>query len=99
VVRTVGDGGTALDPEVVQQILVRSRRREGLSRLSPREREVLQLMAEGRSNASIAQAMFVSAGSVEKHISSLFTKLDLMPEDGENRRVMAVIRYLDSEDH
>ncbi|GAB2532073.1 response regulator transcription factor [Brachybacterium huguangmaarense] len=97
-VATVGAGGTALDPEVVQQILVRSRRRAALERLTPREREVLQLMAEGRSNAAIAQAMFVSPGSVEKHISSLLLKLDLNPADGENRRVLAVLRYLESED-
>jgi DNA-binding NarL/FixJ family response regulator len=98
VVDTVGTGGTVLDPEVVGQIMARSRRHEGLSRLSPREHDVLQLMAEGRSNASIARTLFISAGSVEKHISSLFTKLDLAPEDGENRRVMAVLRYLESED-
>lgn len=98
VIDAVGAGGMALDPEVVQQILVRSRRRNVHERLTPREREVLQLMAEGRSNASIAERLFVSAGSVEKHISSLFTKLDLTPEDGENRRVMAVLRYLESED-
>lgn len=98
VVAAVGAGGTALDPEVVQQILVRSRRRATLASLTPREGEVLQLMAEGRSNASIAQRLFVSPGSVEKHISSLFGKLGLAPEDGENRRVMAVLRYLESEE-
>ncbi|PWH06919.1 DNA-binding response regulator [Brachybacterium endophyticum] len=98
VVHTVGAGGTALDPEVVQQILVRSRKRSVLDSLSPREHEVLQLMAEGRSNAAIAETLFVSAGSVEKHISSLFAKLALTPVDGENRRVMAVLRYLESEE-
>lgn len=98
VVAAVGAGGTALDPEVVQQILIRSRRRATLASLTPRESEVLQLMAEGRSNASIAQRLFVSPGSVEKHISSLFGKLGLAPEDGENRRVMAVLRYLESEE-
>ncbi|EYT49894.1 LuxR C-terminal-related transcriptional regulator [Brachybacterium muris] len=98
VVDTVGSGGTWLDPEVVQQIFVRSRRRRTLEALSPREREVLALMAQGRSNQAIADALFVSAGSVEKHISSLLTKLDLPPVDGENRRVMAVLRYLESED-
>ena len=98
VVETVGSGGTWLDPEVVQQIFVRSRRRRTLETLSPREREVLALMAQGRSNQAIADALFVSAGSVEKHISSLLTKLDLPPVDGENRRVMAVLRYLESED-
>lgn len=98
VVDTVGAGGTWLDPEVVQQIFVRSRRRRTLEALSPREREVLALMAQGRSNQAIADALFVSAGSVEKHISSLLTKLDLPPVDGENRRVMAVLRYLETED-
>ncbi|PZP15731.1 MAG: DNA-binding response regulator [Brachybacterium faecium] len=98
VVDTVGSGGTWLDPEVVQQIFVRSRRRRTLEALSPREREVLALMAQGRSNQAIADALFVSAGSVEKHISSLLTKLDLPPVDGENRRVMAILRYLESED-
>ena len=98
VVATVGAGGTALDPEVVQQILVRSRRRRVREALTPRELEVLQLMAEGRSNAAIARTLFVSAGSVEKHISSLFGKLGLAPEDGENRRVLAVLRYLESEE-
>lgn len=97
VVSTVGSDGTALDPEVVQQILVRSRQRNVLNELTPREREILQLMAEGRSNASIAQSLYVSPGSVEKHISSLFIKLGLSPIDGENRRVMAVLRYLESE--
>jgi DNA-binding NarL/FixJ family response regulator len=98
VVDNVGSGGTWLDPEVVQQIFVRSRRRRTLEALTPREREVLALMAQGRSNQAIADALFVSAGSVEKHISSLLTKLDLPPVDGENRRVMAVLRYLESEE-
>lgn len=98
VVNDVGGGGTWLDPEVVQQIFVRSRRRRTLEALSPREREVLSLMAQGRANQAIAETLFVSAGSVEKHISSLLTKLDLPPVDGENRRVMAVLRYLESED-
>lgn len=98
VVEAVGRGGTALDPEVVQQILIRSRRRAQLEALTPREREVLELMAQGRSNASISALLFVSAGSVEKHISSLFAKLGLAPEDGENRRVLAVLRYLESEE-
>jgi len=98
VVSDVGAGGTWLDPEVIQQIFVRSRRRRTLEQLTPREREVLSLMAQGRSNQAIADALFVSAGSVEKHISSLLTKLDLPPVDGENRRVMAVLRYLESED-
>ncbi|APX31503.1 DNA-binding response regulator [Brachybacterium sp. P6-10-X1] len=98
VLADVGAGGTWLDPEVVQQIFVRSRRRRTLEGLTPREREVLSLMAQGRSNQAIADTLFVSAGSVEKHISSLLTKLDLPPVDGENRRVMAVLRFLESED-
>lgn len=99
VVESVGAGGTALDAEVIQQILVRSRRRSALAALTGREREVLQLMAEGRSNAAIAAELFISAGSVEKHISSLFLKLGLSPVDGENRRVLAVLRYLESEEN
>lgn len=98
VVTDVGSGGTWLDPEVIQQIFVRSRRRRTLEALTSREREVLALMAQGRSNQAIADALFVSAGSVEKHISSLLIKLDLPPVDGENRRVMAVLRYLESEE-
>lgn len=98
VIEEVGSGGTRLDPEVVQQIFVRSRRRRTLEGLTPREREVLALMAQGRSNQAIAETLFVSPGSVEKHISSLLTKLDLPPVDGENRRVMAVLRYLESEE-
>lgn len=98
IVQTVGSGGTWLDPEVVQQIFIRSRRRRVLESLTAREREVLELMAQGRSNQAIADALFVSPGSVEKHISSLLTKLDLPPVDGENRRVMAVLRFLESEE-
>jgi DNA-binding NarL/FixJ family response regulator len=95
-VRRVGDGGTALDPEVVAQLLARSRRRDPLGRLSPREREVLGLMAEGRSNAAIAADLVVSSGAVEKHISNIFTKLDLPPTDQGHRRVLAVLRWLES---
>ncbi|GAA4524760.1 response regulator transcription factor [Brachybacterium paraconglomeratum] len=98
VVADVGAGGTWLDPEVVQQIFIRSRRRRTLEGMTPREREVLSLMAQGRSNQAIADALFVSTGSVEKHISSLLGKLDLPPVDGENRRVMAVLRFLESEE-
>ncbi len=90
----VADGGTALDPEVVTQILVRSRRSGPLDSLTPREREVLSLMAQGLSNAAIADALVVSAGAVEKHISSIFAKLDLPPSEHEHRRVLAVLRYL-----
>lgn len=93
---TVAAGGTALDPEVVAQIVVRSRRSDSLEQLTPRESEVLRLMAEGKSNSAIAGALFISEGSVEKHISAVFTKLGLHPADTENRRVMAVLRYLES---
>jgi DNA-binding NarL/FixJ family response regulator len=85
-----------LDPEVVSQILVRSHHRSTLDELTPREREVLQLMAEGRTNSAIASALFISVGSAEKHIASIFTKLDLAPDQTENRRVLAVLRYLES---
>jgi DNA-binding NarL/FixJ family response regulator len=95
--RRVAAGGTALDPEVVRQILARSRRSDPLARLTPREREVLALMAEGRSNSAIAQSLFLSAGAVEKRVASIFTKLDLPPDDEQtHRRVMAVVRYLNS---
>jgi DNA-binding NarL/FixJ family response regulator len=90
----VAAGGTALDPEVVAQLLVRSRRREPLELLTQREREVLGLMAQGRSNSAIATAMVVSDGAVEKHISSIFNKLDLAPGESEHRRVLAVLMYL-----
>ena len=95
-VERVGTGGTALDPEVVSQLLARSRRRDPLDRLSPREREVLSLMAEGRTNAAIARELVVSDGAVEKHVSNIFTKLDLAPTDGDHRRVLAVLRWLES---
>ena len=93
-VRRVGDGGTALDPEVVAQLLARSRRRDPLERLTPREREVLGLMAEGRSNAAIAMALVVSDGAVEKHVRSIFSKLDLPPTELDHRRVLAVLHWL-----
>ena len=95
-VAVVGAGGTALDPEVVSQILVRSRRQNALDQLTPREHEVLQLMAEGKTNSAIADTLHVSTGSTEKHIASIFTKLGLEPDDTENRRVLAVLRYLES---
>lgn len=95
-VAVVGGGGTVLDPEVVSQILVRSRRRSVLDQLTPREREVLQLMAEGKANSAIAATLNVSVGSAEKHIASIFAKLDLPPDESENRRVLAVVRYLES---
>ncbi|MDP2290784.1 MAG: response regulator transcription factor [Actinomycetota bacterium] len=90
----VADGGTALDPEVVAQLFARSRRRDPLDALSPREREVLSLMAQGLSNVAIASTLVVSGGAVEKHISSIFTKLDLPPSEHEHRRVLAVLRYV-----
>jgi DNA-binding NarL/FixJ family response regulator len=96
-VRRVATGGTALDPEVVRQIFARSRRADPLARLTGREREVLALMAEGRSNSAIATALFLSAGALEKRVASIFTKLDLPPDDEQtHRRVMAVVRYLNS---
>jgi DNA-binding NarL/FixJ family response regulator len=92
--RRVADGGTALDPEVVQQLLSRAHRRDPLARLTPREAEVLALMAEGRSNTAIAAALRVGEGAVEKHVSSIFTKLDLPPAAQDHRRVLAVLRWL-----
>jgi DNA-binding NarL/FixJ family response regulator len=94
--RRVGSGGTALDPEVVAQLLARARRRDPLALLTPRERDVLGLMAEGRSNAAIATALVVSDGAVEKHVSNIFTKLDLPPTDHDHRRVLAVLRWLEA---
>jgi DNA-binding NarL/FixJ family response regulator len=95
--RRVAAGGTALDPEVVRQIFARSRRADPLARLTAREREVLALMAEGRSNSAIAQALFLSAGALEKRVASIFAKLDLPADDEQtHRRVMAVVRYLNS---
>jgi DNA-binding NarL/FixJ family response regulator len=93
-VRRVGEGGTALDPEVVAQLLARARRRDPLDRLTAREREVLGLMAEGRSNGAIAQHLVVSDGAIEKHVRSIFTKLDLAPADQDHRRVLAVLQWL-----
>lgn len=90
----VASGGTVLDPEVVSQIMVRSRRDTGIDQLSAREREVLALMAEGKSNSAIASALFLSAGAVEKHISSVFTKLGLSAGADDNRRILAVVKFL-----
>jgi DNA-binding NarL/FixJ family response regulator len=92
----VAAGGTALDPEVVGQLLGASRNADDLAALTPREREVLALMAEGRSNAGIAAALVVSVGVVEKHVASVFGKLRLPPAGGDNRRVLAVLRFLGS---
>ena len=88
----VAAGGSAFDPEVVAQLLARSR--HPLGALTPREREVLALMAEGRSNSAIAAALVVGGGAVEKHINSIFTKLGLAPGERDHRRVLAVLRYL-----
>ena len=92
----VAAGGTALDPEVVSQLFRASRQRGGLSSLTPRERQVLALMAEGRSNSGIAAGLVVSAGAVEKHVASIFSKLGLPPDETDNRRVLAVLQYLGS---
>jgi DNA-binding NarL/FixJ family response regulator len=92
----VASGGTALDPEVVTQLLGASRRTDSISGLSARERQVLSLMAEGRSNAAIATALVVSEGAVEKHVANIFTKLDLPVSQSDHRRVLAVLRFLDS---
>ena len=91
----VASGGTALDPEVVTQLLGASRKNDSLSRLSARETEVLSLMAEGRSNGAIATSMVISEGAVEKHVASIFSKLDLPASPADHRRVLAVLRYLD----
>jgi DNA-binding NarL/FixJ family response regulator len=90
----VATGATVLDPEVVGQLLVRRRRDDPLRSLTPREREVLGLMAEGRSNTAIARKLVVTDGAVEKHVKNIFTKLDLPPDDEQHRRVLAVLAYL-----
>ena len=95
-VRRVARGGSALDPEVVQRMVARPRRGGPMGDLTPREREVLALMAEGRSNASIAAAMTVTVGAVENHVTSIFDKLGLRSEPDVHRRVLAVLRYLKS---
>jgi len=91
----VAEGGTAIDPEVVAQLFARSRPGSRLERLSPRERDVLALMAEGLGNTAIAERLFVSEGAVHKHIRSIFTKLDMSPTDRIDRRVAAVLQYLE----
>jgi DNA-binding NarL/FixJ family response regulator len=92
--KRVAAGGSAVDTEVISQILGRSRNRAEIDRLTPREREVLTLMAEGLSNAGIADRLVISAGAVEKHISNVFMKLGLEPGEGAHRRVLAVLTYL-----
>jgi len=96
VLRTVAKGGTVMDPEVVAELLVRHSRDAPIARLTNRERNVLALMAEGRSNAAIAQRLFVSEKAVSKHCTSIFAKLDLPPSETDNRRVLAVLAYLNS---
>jgi len=90
----VAAGGTALDPEVVTKLMRASRQIGGLGGLTPREREVLELMAQGRSNTAIAEAMVISSGAVEKHVASIFIKLGLPSSEADNRRVLAVLQYL-----
>lgn len=93
-VRRVAAGGTAMDPEVIAKLLVHGKSREPVGKLTPREFEVLGLMAEGRSNAAIAAKLVVTERAVAKHTSNIFAKLDLPPSDDDNRRVLAVLAYL-----
>ena len=95
-IRTVAGGGTVMDPEVVTKLLGRRSRDEPITRLTAREREVLELMAEGRSNSAIAQRLFISEKAVGKHSTSIFAKLDLVPSEDDNRRVLAVLAYLNA---
>jgi DNA-binding NarL/FixJ family response regulator len=93
-VRRVANGGTAMDPEVISRLLARNSGNNAITTLSPREREVLALMAEGRSNAAIAQRLVITERAVAKHTASIFIKLGLQPSDDDNRRVLAVLAYL-----
>jgi DNA-binding NarL/FixJ family response regulator len=93
-VRRVAAGGTAMDPEVIARLLEHNSRRSPVGELTPRELEVLGLMAEGRSNVAIAEALVVTERSVAKHTSNIFSKLGLLPSDDDNRRVLAVLAYL-----
>ena len=95
-IRTVARGGTVMDPEVVSKLLGRRARDEPITRLTAREREVLELMAEGRSNSAIAQRLFISEKAVGKHSTSIFAKLDLAPSTDDNRRVLAVLAFLNT---
>jgi DNA-binding NarL/FixJ family response regulator len=92
----VAGGGTVIDPEVVAQLLARTRQSEPLDDLSPRERQVLELMAEGRSNGAIASTLVITQRAVEKHVKSIFQKLRLPPADTDHRRVLAVLRFLET---
>jgi len=93
-VRRVAGGGTAMDPEVISRLLARGTRDEPLGHLTPREKEVMELMAQGRSNAAIAQALVVTERAVTKHTANIFAKLNLAVSDDDNRRVLAVLAYL-----
>ena len=93
-VRRVADGGTAMDPEVIARLLAHNSGNSAVAALSPREREVLALMAEGRSNAAIAQQLVITERAVAKHTASIFLRLDLQPSDDDNRRVLAVLAHL-----
>lgn len=93
-VRRVAAGGTAMDPEVIAKLLTTNAHDAPITRLTPREREVLELMAQGRSNAAIATRLFLSESAVGKHTAAIFAKLDLQPSDDDNRRVRAVLAYL-----
>ena len=95
-VRRVASGGTALDPEVVRQLIGSRKKTTILDRLTPREREVLELMAEGHSNSGLAQHLSITERAIEKHVSAIFTKLDLPPSQAQHRRVLAVVTYLNS---
>jgi DNA-binding NarL/FixJ family response regulator len=95
-VKRVAAGGTAVDPEVVSQLLARTRRQQPIAELTPREREVLSLMAEGRSNTAIAEGLVITQRAVEKHVKNIFQKLRLAPADTDHRRVLAVLRYLEA---
>jgi DNA-binding NarL/FixJ family response regulator len=93
-VRRVAAGGTAMDPEVISRLVARGARDEPVGRLTPRELEVLELMAQGRSNAAIAEQLVVTERAIAKHTANIFLKLDLTPSDNDNRRVLAVLAYL-----
>ena len=96
-VRRVAAGGTAMDPEVIDRLLVRNSGDNAIGALSPREREVLGLMAEGRTNAAIAQRLVITERAVAKHTASIFLRLGLQPSDDDNRRVLAVLAYLSAD--